>query len=172
MKNYVEENISYKSHVTVKYAMKMLASSSETIIFLFLGVSTVNDNHEWNTWFVVMTIFFCTLYRTIGKLPRLYVVILKRVNTIRSRSEFNYPESKSLVKKWHQVLRDLWHHQNDWEIHMHMKKKHLRNKHLIYSPYYFLNVFFYVYALLIRVYLLFFMHMYMYCSYLTLWCTN
>ncbi|KAG8200344.1 hypothetical protein JTE90_028526 [Oedothorax gibbosus] len=66
MKNYVEENISYKSHVTVKYAMKMLASSSETIIFLFLGVSTVNDNHEWNTWFVVMTIFFCTLYRPIG----------------------------------------------------------------------------------------------------------
>ncbi|GFY67453.1 hypothetical protein TNIN_322571 [Trichonephila inaurata madagascariensis] len=66
MKNYVEENISYKSHVTVKYAMKMLASSSETIIFLFLGVSTVNDNHEWNTWFVVMTIFFCTVYRTIG----------------------------------------------------------------------------------------------------------
>lgn len=66
MKNYVEENISYKSHVTVKYAMKMLASSSETIIFLFLGVSTVNDNHEWNTWFVIMTIFFCTLYRTVG----------------------------------------------------------------------------------------------------------
>ncbi|CAL1289926.1 unnamed protein product [Larinioides sclopetarius] len=66
MKNYVEENISYKSHVTVKYAMKMLASSSETIIFLFLGVSTVNDNHEWNTWFVVMTIFFCSVYRTIG----------------------------------------------------------------------------------------------------------
>ncbi|GFU49172.1 hypothetical protein NPIL_261591 [Nephila pilipes] len=66
MKNYVEENISYKSHVTVKYAMKMLASSSETIIFLFLGVSTVNDNHEWNTWFVVMTIFFCTVYRTVG----------------------------------------------------------------------------------------------------------
>nr|XP_015919818.1 sodium/hydrogen exchanger 3 isoform X2 [Parasteatoda tepidariorum] len=66
MKNYVEENISYKSHITVKYAMKMIASSSETIIFLFLGVSTVNDNHEWNTWFVVMTIFFCTVYRTIG----------------------------------------------------------------------------------------------------------
>ncbi|XP_023244345.1 Na(+)/H(+) exchanger beta-like [Centruroides sculpturatus] len=66
MKNYVEENISYKSHVTVKYAMKMLASCSETIIFLFLGVSTVNDNHVWNTWFVVMTILFCTVYRIVG----------------------------------------------------------------------------------------------------------
>lgn len=43
MKNYVEANISQKSHTTVKYAMKMLSSSSETIIFMFLGVSTIHD---------------------------------------------------------------------------------------------------------------------------------
>ncbi|XP_054709076.1 sodium/hydrogen exchanger 3-like [Uloborus diversus] len=66
MKNYVEENISYKSQVTVHYVSKMLASASETIIFVVLGVSTVNDNHEWNTWFVVFTIFFCSVYRSLG----------------------------------------------------------------------------------------------------------
>ncbi|XP_013782494.1 sodium/hydrogen exchanger 3-like, partial [Limulus polyphemus] len=65
MKNYVEENITYKSHVTLKYAMKMLANSSETIIFMFLGVSIVNDEHDWNTWFVILTVIFCTVYRTI-----------------------------------------------------------------------------------------------------------
>lgn len=68
MKNYVEENVSHKSHVTVKYTMKMLASSSETIIFVLLGVSTVNDKHEWNTWFVVLTVVFCSIYRAIGVL--------------------------------------------------------------------------------------------------------
>ncbi|XP_046659439.1 sodium/hydrogen exchanger 3 isoform X2 [Homalodisca vitripennis] len=66
MKNYVEANISHKSHTTVKYAMKMLSSSSETIIFMFLGVATVSDQHDWNTWFVVLTITFCSFYRAIG----------------------------------------------------------------------------------------------------------
>ncbi|VEN49644.1 unnamed protein product [Callosobruchus maculatus] len=66
MKNYVESNISNKSHTTIKYAMKMLSSSSETIIFMFLGVATVNKNHDWNTWFVILTILFCSVYRVIG----------------------------------------------------------------------------------------------------------
>lgn len=67
MKNYVEANISHKSHTTVKYALKMLSSSAETIIFMFLGVATVNNTHEWNTWFVLLTILFCTVFRIIGK---------------------------------------------------------------------------------------------------------
>ncbi|XP_045766691.1 sodium/hydrogen exchanger 3 isoform X4 [Maniola jurtina] len=66
MKNYVEGNISHKSHTTIKYTMKMLSSSSETIIFMFLGVATVNNNHDWNTWFVLLTIVFCSVYRIIG----------------------------------------------------------------------------------------------------------
>ncbi|GAB0095324.1 Sodium/hydrogen exchanger [Sergentomyia squamirostris] len=66
MKNYVEANISHKSHTTVKYALKMLSSSAETIIFMFLGVATVNNTHEWNTWFVLLTILFCTVFRILG----------------------------------------------------------------------------------------------------------
>ncbi|KAK3869209.1 hypothetical protein Pcinc_025474 [Petrolisthes cinctipes] len=68
MKNYVEQNISHKSHTTIKYAMKMLASSAETVIFMFLGVSTVQSKHEWNTWFVILTILFCSIYRIFGVL--------------------------------------------------------------------------------------------------------
>ncbi|XP_026481196.1 sodium/hydrogen exchanger 3-like isoform X2 [Ctenocephalides felis] len=66
MKNYVEANISHKSHTTIKYAMKMLSSSSETIIFMFLGVATINDSHDWNTWFVLLTVFFCSFFRICG----------------------------------------------------------------------------------------------------------
>ncbi|XP_055839647.1 sodium/hydrogen exchanger 5 isoform X21 [Episyrphus balteatus] len=66
MKNYVESNISQKSHTTVKYALKMLSSSSETIIFMFLGVATVNNDHVWNTVFVLLTILFCSFFRVIG----------------------------------------------------------------------------------------------------------
>ena len=67
MKNYVEENITQKSHTTLKYAMKMLANSSEAIIFVFLGVCTVNDQHKWNTPFVTLTIIFCLVYRAMGR---------------------------------------------------------------------------------------------------------
>lgn len=73
MKNYVQANISLKSNTTVKYAMKMLSSSSETIIFMFLGVSTINDNHNANVTFIVITIFFCTFYRIIGKHFAIYI---------------------------------------------------------------------------------------------------
>lgn len=67
MKNYVEENITETSQTTLKYAMKMLANSSESVIFLFLGVCTVTDTHDWNTMFVILTIVFALIFRALGK---------------------------------------------------------------------------------------------------------
>lgn len=67
MKNYVEANISQKSHTTIKYTLKMLSSSSETVIFMFLGVATIDRQHDWNTVFVLLTIFFCSIFRVFGK---------------------------------------------------------------------------------------------------------
>lgn len=67
MKNYVEANISHKSHTTIKYALKMIASSSETIIFMFLGVATVQNAHDFNVWFITLTILFCTVFRVLGE---------------------------------------------------------------------------------------------------------
>ncbi|KAK4012857.1 hypothetical protein OUZ56_025108 [Daphnia magna] len=66
MKNYVAENMSSTSLTTVKCGLKVLSNGSESIIFVFLGISTVNDNHEWNTAFILLTIFFCSLYRALG----------------------------------------------------------------------------------------------------------
>ncbi|XP_013794141.1 sodium/hydrogen exchanger 3-like [Limulus polyphemus] len=88
MKNYVEENISYKSHITLKYAMKMLASISESIIFMFLGVSTVNDEHEWNTWFVVMTIVFCSIFRSIGVVIQTWILNYFRLHKVNRVEQF------------------------------------------------------------------------------------
>lgn len=44
----------------------MTASIMETIIFMFMGLSTVSDEHSWNTGFVVITLLSCTIYRIIG----------------------------------------------------------------------------------------------------------
>uniref|UniRef100_A0A2K6ATA4 Sodium/hydrogen exchanger n=1 Tax=Macaca nemestrina TaxID=9545 RepID=A0A2K6ATA4_MACNE len=53
MRPYVEANISHKSHTTIKYFLKMWSSVSETLIFIFLGVSTVAGSHHWNWTFVI-----------------------------------------------------------------------------------------------------------------------
>ncbi|XP_066433893.1 sodium/hydrogen exchanger 2-like [Eleutherodactylus coqui] len=66
MNKYVEENVSQKSYTTIKYFMKMLSSVSETLIFIFMGVSTVGRNHEWNWAFVCFTLLFCLVWRASG----------------------------------------------------------------------------------------------------------
>ena len=66
MKQYIEFNITKKSSATVEYVLKMLANIMETIIFIFMGLSTISDDHEWNTGFVLITILSCTVYRTLG----------------------------------------------------------------------------------------------------------
>eukprot|EP00095_Tigriopus_kingsejongensis_P011572 snap_masked-scaffold1091_size63258-processed-gene-0.9 protein:Tk11572 transcript:snap_masked-scaffold1091_size63258-processed-gene-0.9-mRNA-1 annotation:"sodium hydrogen exchanger 3" len=68
MKNYVERNIDKESSDTLHGVIEMLGNSAETIIFVFLGVSTVNHNHVWNWWFVVFTIVLCTVFRILGVL--------------------------------------------------------------------------------------------------------
>ncbi|KAM9374152.1 sodium/hydrogen exchanger 5 isoform 1-T1 [Phaethornis superciliosus] len=66
-KKYVEANISQKSRTTVKYTMKTLASSSETIIFMFLGISAVDTSKwAWDTALVMGTLFFILLFRAVG----------------------------------------------------------------------------------------------------------
>ena len=66
MKQYVEYNISKKSSATIEYILKMAASIMETIIFMFMGLSTVSNSHSWNTGFVLVTIVACLLYRFVG----------------------------------------------------------------------------------------------------------
>ncbi|XP_012411208.1 sodium/hydrogen exchanger 4 [Trichechus manatus latirostris] len=73
MKKYVEENVSQTSYTTIKYFMKMLSSVSETLIFIFMGVSTVGKNHEWNWAFVCFTLVFCQIWRAISVFALFYV---------------------------------------------------------------------------------------------------
>ena len=66
MRKYVEANISEKSQTTIKYAMKMMASAAETIIFMYLGIAAVSNDRVWNTPFILLTLLFCLVYRVVG----------------------------------------------------------------------------------------------------------
>lgn len=54
---------SSKTRISVQYIVKMLSSSAETIIFIYIGLSTVAHEHNWSTWFVIATLFSCIIYR-------------------------------------------------------------------------------------------------------------
>ncbi|XP_072925968.1 sodium/hydrogen exchanger 5 isoform X2 [Hemitrygon akajei] len=74
-KKYVEANISQKSRTTVKYTMKTLASSSETIIFMLLGISAVDTSKwTWDTSLVLFTLLFTFVFRAIGVILQSWVV--------------------------------------------------------------------------------------------------
>ncbi|KAI9561927.1 hypothetical protein GHT06_012889 [Daphnia sinensis] len=64
--HYAFANVSHKSYTTVKYFIKMLSSTSDAIIFLFLGMVLVNDVHEWHTGFVLWTLLLCLVVRFLG----------------------------------------------------------------------------------------------------------
>uniref|UniRef100_A0A8C3RUA7 Sodium/hydrogen exchanger n=2 Tax=Chelydra serpentina TaxID=8475 RepID=A0A8C3RUA7_CHESE len=77
---YVKANICDQSSTTVRYTMKMLASGSETIIFMFLGISAVNpDIWTWNTAFILLTLVFISVYRVIGVVLQTWVLNHYRV---------------------------------------------------------------------------------------------
>ncbi|NXR06793.1 SL9A2 protein, partial [Semnornis frantzii] len=88
MKRYVEANISLKSHTTVKYFMKMWSSVSDTLIFIFLGVSTIGENHEWNWPYICFTVIFCLVWRALGVLVLTFFVNRFHVNSITGKDQF------------------------------------------------------------------------------------
>ncbi|XP_066569461.1 sodium/hydrogen exchanger 5 [Amia ocellicauda] len=74
-KKYVEANISQKSRTTVKYTMKTLAGISETIIFIFLGISAVDRSKwAWDTGLVLSTLIFIFVFRAVGVIFQTWVL--------------------------------------------------------------------------------------------------
>ncbi|KAI4876210.1 hypothetical protein NFI96_017943 [Prochilodus magdalenae] len=64
---YVNANMDEKSVTTVRYAMKVFANGSETMIFVFLGVTAIdNVIWVWNTGFICLTLLFAIVYRFMG----------------------------------------------------------------------------------------------------------
>ncbi|XP_026875719.2 sodium/hydrogen exchanger 1 isoform X1 [Electrophorus electricus] len=88
MRPYMEANISHKSHTTIKYFLKMLSSVSETLIFIFLGVSTVAGNHKWNWTFVTVTVIVCMVARVLGVIFLTYVINKFRIVKLTTKDQF------------------------------------------------------------------------------------
>uniref|UniRef100_A0AAV2K0E1 Sodium/hydrogen exchanger n=1 Tax=Knipowitschia caucasica TaxID=637954 RepID=A0AAV2K0E1_KNICA len=64
---YINANMDERSVTTVRYVMKVFANGSETMIFVFLGISAIDKTiWVWNTGFILLTVLFVLVYRIIG----------------------------------------------------------------------------------------------------------
>ncbi|XP_026204643.1 sodium/hydrogen exchanger 3.1 [Anabas testudineus] len=64
---YINANMDQNSVNTVRHAMKVFANGSETIIFVFLGISAIDRTiWVWNTGFILLTLLFILIYRFMG----------------------------------------------------------------------------------------------------------
>ncbi|CAL9690753.1 unnamed protein product [Knipowitschia caucasica] len=88
MRPYVEANISHKSYTTIKYFLKMWSSVSETLIFIFLGVSTVVGPHSWNWTFVIVTVLLCLVSRVLGVIGLTYIINKFRIVKLTKKDQF------------------------------------------------------------------------------------
>ncbi|KAM9385665.1 sodium/hydrogen exchanger 1b [Pholidichthys leucotaenia] len=88
MRPYVEANISHKSYTTIKYFLKMWSSVSETLIFIFLGVSTVAGPHKWNWIFVIFTVFLCLVSRVLGVIGLTFFINKFRIVKLTKKDQF------------------------------------------------------------------------------------
>ncbi|OZC09175.1 sodium/hydrogen exchanger 3 family protein [Onchocerca flexuosa] len=88
MKQFVVGNLSRKSLVTVQYFMKTLSSSCEALIFVYLGISAVSKNHDWDAVFIVGTLISCLIQRFIGVFFFTYILNMHRVQKIDLVDQF------------------------------------------------------------------------------------
>uniref|UniRef100_I3KMB0 Sodium/hydrogen exchanger n=1 Tax=Oreochromis niloticus TaxID=8128 RepID=I3KMB0_ORENI len=88
MKQYVEANVSERSNTSIQYFLKMWSSVSETLIFIFLGVSTIQDIHMWSWPFVCSTLLLCLIWRATGVLLLTAFVNKLRRNAVTFRDQF------------------------------------------------------------------------------------
>lgn len=87
-RRYAFLNISKKSHVTIQYGIKTLASLCDCVIFLFLGIVTFSYTLKWHTAFVLWTILLCSITRCIGVFGLTYIINMRRLKKITYKEQF------------------------------------------------------------------------------------
>ena len=76
----------------------MLANIAETVIFMFLGLSTIVDTLDWNLSFIFFALLFCIVYRVVGNdLCYFYLKHLRKLQIQIFISEFYNFTSLSLI---------------------------------------------------------------------------
>jgi len=88
VKRYAFQNLSKKSYTTVKYSIKTMASVSDCIIFLFLGLELIQENHFWHPGFIIATIILCLVFRFLSVFLFGFLINLGRMDKVELKELF------------------------------------------------------------------------------------
>ncbi|XP_037077442.1 Na(+)/H(+) exchanger beta-like, partial [Pollicipes pollicipes] len=86
--HYAMKNISKNSYITIKYFVTMASSTSDTIIFMFLGMVLVSKDHHWHTGFSLWTLVLCLVVRFIGVYLLSWLANFRRLRRIGRKEQF------------------------------------------------------------------------------------
>ncbi|CAD5211951.1 unnamed protein product [Bursaphelenchus xylophilus] len=88
MKQYVKCNITHDAASSVKYFVKLMAQSSETVVFMFLGLSAISSKSRWDWGFIAVTLIACLVYRIIGVILQCYILNKFRTKKFTFEDQF------------------------------------------------------------------------------------
>ncbi|XP_062610042.1 sodium/hydrogen exchanger 3-like [Saccostrea cucullata] len=88
LRHYLEANVSRSTRTSVRYFMKMLANISETIIFMFLGLSAIVDTLDWNLSFIFFALLFCLIFRGLGVMFLSWILNRRRLVKLSGIDQF------------------------------------------------------------------------------------
>ena len=88
VKRYAFQNLSKKSYTTVKYGLKTMASVSDCVIFIFLGMELIQRDHYWHPGFLLATIILCLIFRFVSVFLLGHLVNLGRMDKIELKEQF------------------------------------------------------------------------------------
>ena len=64
------------------------------MIFLYLGIEVLRNNHEWNTGFVLWSTFYCLVFRFVGQLV---LTLYKSVRSTKRPVTIEEEKKKKLI---------------------------------------------------------------------------
>ncbi|KAL6054225.1 Sodium/hydrogen exchanger 2, variant 3 [Balamuthia mandrillaris] len=94
MSRYTQANISHKSKTTLHVMIKLTASTAETIVFVYLGVSTIfhlfvdDVADKWDGSMIAWAILFILVFRFLFVYVLTYFANLQRLRRVSYRDQF------------------------------------------------------------------------------------
>jgi len=100
LSHYNSYNLSQTAHVTSEQIFATLATVTETMVFLYMGMGVFTGKFDnWNIWFSILAMLFCALGRALNIFPLTWVA-----NRCR-RSGINKIPMKMQIVLWFAGLR-------------------------------------------------------------------
>lgn len=87
LSHYNYYNLSVQTKISSRYVFESLAKTSETVVFVYMGLSIFITKSTWDPFFILFGTFFCVVGRAANIFPMTYLANLCRAEKISHRMQ-------------------------------------------------------------------------------------